>query len=314
MSEPPPPTREELAALVDSVFDFVCTQRLADFVDPNDVLPVLDLALTPTRLAGWITRWIAPQRERLLAHAKESETPLGAWLPDDARAELEAMAKEPAPLPPRLVDEAIASERVRDEVRAMLQDTLSSFVHKALGREEEKAGLRGALGRSAIGFAAAGKSLLGGIGDQVKKQLEERARDFVDGSVAAVQTRIADKLKSSETAENLGKRRHAWFVRTLGEPEREAAKLVSGAPHAKIDALVPRIVAHNLARPALRDLIRSEVAAVVSELSKQTLGELLDEGGLRESTRALAKARLVPMLELVAKSGGLPLLLRGVTS
>jgi len=38
----------------------------------------------------------------------------------------------------------------------------------------------------------------------------------------------------------------------------------------------------------------------------------LDEAGLREPTRALAKARLVPMLETVAKRGGLPRLLQSL--
>ena len=52
-------------------------------------------------------------------------------------------------------------------------------------------------------------------------------------------------------------------------------------PWEALDAMVPALVAHNLARAEVRAALREEVAAAVAELSTQTVGELLDELGLR---------------------------------
>src|SRR5256885_1084089 len=88
-------------------------------------------------------------------------------------------------------------------------------------------------------------------------------------------------LVSEETARLLGKRRRALFLDVLKRRESEAARLLERLPWMAIDALVPSLVTHNLARPELRAAVGEELGAVLAELSKQTIGELLDDLGLR---------------------------------
>ena len=308
MTSPPtsPFTDEDLARLLDLGLDFVFSRRAADFVAPAHLLGALDEALSEPRVARLQSRWLAPQRARLFARAHASETRLSAWLPAGASEAIAALLGEPAPLPRPLVDEMVSSDRVREEVRAMLNETLSSFIARAVGGSEAPAGsLRSALGRSALGFAAAGKTLLGGLGGQVQKQLQERVRDFVDGSVAAMQGHIADKLLSPETAETLGKRRREAFLQALSSTEAEAAAFVEAQlPHARLEPLAPSVIAHNLRRPAVRELIESELAEVLRELSTQTVGELLDELGLRARVRAASHEALVPLMRAFAETEG----------
>ena len=54
------------------------------------------------------------------------------------------------------------------------------------------------------------------------------------------------------------------------------AARIAKQPNDRIDAMVPKLVQHNLARAELRDAIRAEVGAVLEDLSRQNLGELLD--------------------------------------
>lgn len=303
MSDTPDP----MAEMVGRAFDAFCERRAKDLVTPDEVLALFDAVLTEERIGRFVTRFVAPSRTRILGAARASDLLLAVWLPTAARDEIAELLGEPAPLPAKLVDEAIASERVRDEVRAMLHDTLTSFVSRAVGgggdAKDASGSLRGALGRGALGFAAAGKNLFGGIGAELQRQLQDKVRDFVGGSVAALQTRSADRLKSPETGASLGKRRREAFVRALDEKESEIVGYAEKTPFDRIDRLVPSILAHNVARAPVRDVVRAEIEAALEELSKQTLGELLDELGIRAMLRASTIRHAGPIV--AAALGGL---------
>ena len=153
-------------------------------------------------------------------------------------------------------------------------------------------------------MGAAASGLLGGVGEELQRQMQSRVRDFVDSSVASVQTRIADKLTSDETARGLGKGRKKQFLGLLKNTEAEAAKLIARGPHAKLDPLVPKIVAHNAARPEFRALLRDEIQATVDELSKQTIGELLDQAGVRSAIREALHAHGLPLAKILVRTPG----------
>ena len=287
-----------ITALLDAAFAFGCTRRVSEFVDVDRLLAAIDSAAEPSRVARLVSRFVAPGRVRVLDRLRASTLPLGVWLPDPVRDAMAAMLGHPAPIPRALVDKVVADEHVRDSARAMLQEALSSFIHKAFSVTPGGRGLRGVIG---LGARAAG-GLFGGIGEEIQRQLEERVRDFVDGGVAMLQKRVAQQLTSADTARLLGKRRRAMFLELLGQPESLLPKLVKKTPWDALDAMVPALVAHNLARAELRAAVREELAAVVSELSTQTIGELVDELGLRAALAESVRAHGVPLVREFMKS------------
>jgi len=271
---------------------------VSEFVDVDRLLAAIDSAAAPSRVARLVSRFVAPGRVRVLDRLRASTLPLGVWLPDPVRDAMAAMLGHPAPIPRALVDKVVADEHVRDSARAMLQEALSSFIHKAFSVTPGGRGLRGVIG---LGARAAG-GLFGGIGEEIQRQLEERVRDFVDGGVAMLQKRVAQQLTSADTARLLGKRRRAMFLELLGQPESLLPKLVKKTPWDALDAMVPALVAHNLARAELRAAVREELAAVVSELSTQTIGELVDELGLRAALAESVRAHGVLLVREFMKS------------
>jgi len=287
-----------ITALLDAAFAFGCTRRVSEFVDVDRLLAAIDSAAAPSRVARLVSRFVAPGRVRVLDRLRASTLPLGVWLPDPVRDAMAAMLGHPAPIPRALVDKVVADEHVRDSARAMLQEALSSFIHKAFSVTPGGRGLRGVIG---LGARAAG-GLFGGIGEEIQRQLEERVRDFVDGGVAMLQKRVAQQLTSADTARLLGKRRRAMFLELLGQPESLLPKLVKKTPWDALDAMVPALVAHNLARAELRAAVREELAAVVAELSTQTIGELVDELGLRAALAESVRAHGVPLVREFMKS------------
>ncbi|HEX9104987.1 MAG TPA: hypothetical protein VF997_22405, partial [Polyangia bacterium] len=248
-------------------------------------------AAEPSRVARLVSRFGAPARARVLERLRASSLPLGVWLPDPVREALLVLLAQPAPIPRALVDKVVADEHVRDSARAMLQEALSSFIHKAFSVTPGGRGLRGMIG---LGARAAG-GLFGGIGGEIQRHLEERVRDFVDGGVTMLQQRVAQKLTSEDTARQLGKRRRAMFREMLAQPESAIARVVRKTPWEALEAMVPALVAHNLPRAELRAALRDEIAAVVAELSTQTVGELLDELGLRALAAEAVRAHGLPL-------------------
>jgi hypothetical protein len=279
-----------LQAFVDIAFEYVCDQPLEAFIDPSRVLPALDDALAPER-TGDFHRWLGiPLRARVLERAERSAVLLSAWLPEDVATALGERLGRPVRLPRKAIDEAVASEQVRDGVRQMVTETLENFISKAAAADPGSAGpgggLKGMLSFGARAAAGVGKGLLGGLGDELQRQLQERARGFVDASMAAAQRRLADRIASDETAKTLGKRRQKFFQRTLSRTESEGARWIARAlPWDAIDAALPRVVAHNLARAELREALEAEIRAVFSEVGREKVGALLVRAGLLEHAR-----------------------------
>lgn len=284
-----------LAELCDAAFDFLCEHRVADLIDTETILQGIDRALTAPRIGVLVGRLVAPARTRLIARLKASELQLSVWLPESARELIAAFLGAPQPIPRALIDEVVASEKVRESVRAMLQDALSSVIAKSFAAAPGGRGLRGVIGFGARAAGAAGRTLFGGLGDEIQRQLEERVREFVDGGTAMVQARIAQKLSSEETAQLLGKRRRRAFLEILKTTESKAARMWAKAPHEFVDGLVPVVVPHNLARAEVRDTLKTEVEAALVELSREPLGVLLEELGLKELVRESLRRRGAPL-------------------
>jgi hypothetical protein len=280
-----------LMRFADAAFAFACERRVAEFVDVDRLLAGIDAAAEPSRTARMVERLVKPMRGRVLDRLRASSLPLGVWLPEPMRDALAAMLGRPAPIPRALVDKVVADEHVRDSARAMLQEALSSFIAKAFSVTPGGRGLRGVIG---LGARAAG-GLFGGIGGEIQRHLEERVREFVDGGVTMLQQRVAQKLTSEDTARLLGKRRRALFLGLVQQPESQVARFVEKTPWDALEAMIPALVAHNLARAELRAALREEVAAIVTELSTQTIGELLDELGLRALVGEAVRAHGVPL-------------------
>jgi len=294
-----------LAKLLDLSFDFLCTRKLDELVDPERVMAAIDDIVTEPRAAAYHRRITVPMRERLLERAKNSTVLLGAWLPAEAKDRIAELLGRPEPIPQKWIDSAVSSEAVRDQIREALRESISNFIKNAGSSLSGGGGggggaggaLLGAFGMGARAFGAAGKAVLGGFGDELQKQMQDRVKDFVDGAVGGVQDRIAKKLADPKTAEEIGKRRKKGFLKMLERTEAEAGKLFAKGPHAEIDKLTPSIVVHNAQRKELRAAIKEEVSAVVTELSTQTIGELLDEVGAREILRASLHAQVLPLMK-----------------
>jgi hypothetical protein len=276
--------------LIGSFFDFLCERKVGELVDTAQVMAALDTVSTPERLGRLITRFVAPSRQRLLDRAKASTLLFGVWLPEPVKQAIADYLGRPARIPKKLIDEFVKSEKVREQVRTTMQEAITSAMKPG------GSGLRGMIGFGARAAGAAGRGLFGGLGAEVQKQFEERIKDVVDGGVGLVQKRIAERLASEETARSLGKRRRQAFLDLQQRSEKEAGEFLAEAPHALLDGLAPVVIPHNLQRAEVREAVKAEIDAALAELSNQTIGQLLDDLGLRAQIKQGARDKLGPLI------------------
>lgn len=281
-----------LTQFLELSFDALCTRRVSDLVSVEAIMAGVDDVTAKERVARFHARFVVPSRERLLARGKTSAVKLGAWLPKPASDKIAAALAAPYHLPRSVIDDLATSDEVKQEVRAMLEQAILGFLKK---------GEKSPIGLGARAVAQMGKGLLGGIGEGIQKQVQERVRDFVDAQVGSMQERLAKKLASEETARSLGRVRKKWFLSALEKSEKELSPTVHQIPFALLDALVPEVVRHNATRAEVREAVTVEVKRALDELSTQTVGELLDELGLRQRVRAEVRDRGLPLArDLVA--------------
>lgn len=273
-------------ALIDDAFDRLCALPVGVLFDPVSALESLDALSDPERVATWNARLMVPLRDRIIDRAAQSDVRLRDWLPDEVAAKIVERSGRPRPLPPKVVDELVASEKVRDGVKATLTEALTSFVQKAGSGGSTAAAVGGGMLRGALSFGAkaAGK-VLGGVGEEIQRQLMDRVGDFVDGAMSSVQQRIAERLKSEDTAKAIGKRWGAGVAKAMDGTESGGAKRLRRVAWAEVDAMSPAVVAHNVRRPALRETIAAELAAVAADLEGETVGSMLEAFGLTEIVR-----------------------------
>lgn len=290
---------EEERAQALRLFEALCARPIPELIEVDRALDALDAALAPERVRAWSERLWIPLRQRVIARMAASEVRLGEYLPEARRAKVLERAGRPAPLPRAMVDELVSSEKTREAVRGMINDTLTSFIQKAsgalsdVGKSSQGGGaLRGAFG---LGARVAG-SVLGGIGEEVQSRLMDRVKDHLDGAVANVQSRIGERLRSEETAKALGKRRQRAVERLLDTTEARAVRDAEKVPWGELDEGTPALIAHNLQRPAFRDALRDDLGWITEQLRDETLGSLLDGMGLREHAAELFVRAAAPAL------------------
>src|SRR5262249_25796896 len=150
-------------------------------IDPPRVAAAITSALTGPGVEPALARHLRPAIERELGRAEATDERLGGSVPAEVADRVEALLSAPVALPPDQVREAVNGEAIRQMLAAVVQEAVGRFM-KSGG--EGGGGLMGLVGRSAGKLRDAGKGLLGGLGDELERQVQRRVRDLLDSGMA----------------------------------------------------------------------------------------------------------------------------------
>ncbi len=287
---------EASGALVGLLFDFAVDQPVARYVAPDDVLAHVERALQPAVVERFVRDHLRPwfDRERTRAHARGDV--VRDWLTPEAIAELRSLAARPVKLNRAFLEGLVKQDAVRHMLRGIVEETLDRFV-TMLKPGGSGGGIVGAMGRGAFGLAGSlGKGVLGGISGQIESQLRGAIGGFLDGSMSFLLDRLVALASSPDTAARLGRMNLTGLEEALKMKTGKVADAVHQAPLDDLLGTLPEVLAHNIARPEIRDGLVDEVRAWLDVEGARTVRQLLDEAGATQAWRARIVAVGAPLL------------------
>jgi len=227
---------------------------------------------------------------RWLELMEDEEGTLGDWVPGEAAQRLREVVSASHGMDADETLRWIDHEAMRDLVRRVLRETLSSFV-KRLRSPVSESRLISGVKRRAGRIARKPRALVGGLGDgvmgavsdEMERQMQRRVGDFVDSAVGSVLRRIAEHVSDPSHQVQYGKMRAAMLDLALQTSSRATARALAQADLPAIAAYVRAQIAglrdSDLLRQRIVDLLEDELA------DAHTLRQWLDRRNLLEPLR-----------------------------
>jgi hypothetical protein len=304
------------------VVDELMERPLRSFVGSVDEVERLVLAAwTSENVARVAARQVRPGLERYRAgFAATGETP-GAWMDDALRGRLASIVASAKPPRMRWARKAVDPALVRRLFAPVVQDTLIGFAKRlplpgtggggaggstSAGSARLSSAASGLLGigrslkaqveKRAEPLLETGKSLLGGVGAEFEARIQTAARDFSEGALSGIRDAVRDRLASDEGREIEREIRQQVLATILDTPISELLDDVDRMPLDAIDAWVADWAELAAKGERLPPIVRREIEALLASEGDRTLGELLEESGVRAQAVDLLVARVEAQL------------------
>jgi hypothetical protein len=270
---------ESLDTLVSLAIDHLLAQPIAQLIDPQlfaqqTVLSLHNAAHSETTEA-WIREQISNQRSRV------PECTLRESVPAEVIEPIKDAISRPVTLNRAIVGRLVEHGAVEDLLRDLLVNALQGFA-KRIRPAVPGSGRASSRLRS---LKKVSEGMLGGIGAEIERQAELKAKEFVDSILASVVTQAADDLCDPSKAATYGRFRGHIVDQLLDTPLTE----LSG----ELDKLDPEALVSSSAAAlralSERDDLTTEVTllieSAVAGFGQKSAGELLEEAGVADSWR-----------------------------
>lgn len=285
-------SEEPSERVVEAVVRAILDTPLGDLVQLEELAALGTVAPDPDGVA-WIYRAVVrPTLDRLWADVEATTDPLGRWMAEPWRAALVTWLAAPKPVPKAIVEELATNALIGRELRGLLRGAVAAYAERARAATP----LRDAFGRGARVLGAA-RGLLGGLGEEVRKQIQTRLEEFVEDSVDLLQERAARRLLDPEVARDLGREGATRFGVLLDQSESSIAKAVAAAVTAApslptlVEPAIPAAAVHAARHPRWSARWR-----IVMEswhgVRDETAGHILDRLGLRSAAESVLRAHV----------------------
>ncbi len=280
---------------------------------PVEELVPPDVAIATARkaLGAWLESETAVKVlnsvvETLANRLQTERRPLKDVVASDVRHALREMMGRPFSPDRRLVLTIIDRPPTRELVRQLLLDAVLEFGRRA---SAPVAGMARGLGSlaSMVGDRVKSRSgslgsLVGAVSDEVERQLEKRAVEFVDSALAGVFGQIADAVSDPKRAAESAELRTAFFDGALELTGPQLARELANLDVAGGAEILRAGLKRWLASPSSEPQLKHFVELLGERDAKRPLQEVLQEIGLLEVAREVARAQLANRIRKIAST------------
>lgn len=278
---------ERLVALaVDDTLD----QPIGRLVDAELLAQQVVAALSGPGPARVVADHLEPGAALERARVTESGETLAAWVPTSVAVEAAGRLERPSGLPAGWWEGVVDPADVRDLLAGALADTIEDVLGRiGLGGAAgggAGAGLLGTLARGARAVRDTGSGILGAaLGGSFQEGLRRQVRQLAAQSANALKERFRERARTPEGRATVGRIRDRALARLLELRVSDLHAAGDDPGVATLGRWATETLAHNLARPEVRDAIRAQLRAGLERVGERSARSLLDEAGLLPGLR-----------------------------
>ena len=271
-------------ALVGLVVDHLLAQPVEDLIDPDTLASQIVAALEQVSESEQTEAWFREQVDQI--RTKVPDDVLRDTIPEDMVTPLRNAIMHPFVPDRAIVGRLMGHGAIEALLRTLLVGSLQSFAQRI------RPAVPGSSGRRLKSLKRMGEGVLGGLGQEIERQAEQRVKDFVDTILGQVLGQAADHLCDPRHAETYGRFRGHMLDQILDTPlsdlQHEVEKLDP-------DALVSSCTAaaRGLAnRDGFEDEIAGHVRTILDGLDGKSMGDFLQEAGIAPNWREKVETQL----------------------
>jgi hypothetical protein len=293
------------------VVDHVLDTPVGQLVDVESLLPIIVEALTRDNVDRAVQRHVIPGIARVREQLADAGETVGDSVPEDVRVRIIELAGKPDGPRFAWMRGALDPSRLRELIAPVLQDTLMQFARNLPvvggggGRDGERGGagggLVGRLGRevqkSTGRLVNVGKSMAGGLGVDLEARFQDAAREFSQGAVGGLQRAMRERLQSEQGRRILGALSHSVVDHIMATPVEKILRDLDRLPLEDAVGLAPAIIAHDMGRELIREIIAGEVRASRRVWAAAFRARARGGARLRDLARSLRVRGLRPLAE-----------------
>jgi len=284
---------DSLAALcVDAVLETPLRQLVPEALVSATARQTLQAWLESAKAVATLNSMVEALADRLASERRAIKDVVAG----DVRRALREMLERPFSPDRKLVLTVIDREPTRDLVRQLLLDAVLEFGRRASAPVAGMARGLGSLAKMAGDRVKARSgtlgSLVGAVGDEVERQLEKRAAEFVDSALAGVFGQIADALSDPKRAAEAAELRVAFFDGALELTGPQLARELANLDVAGGAEILRSGLKRWLAAPSSEKELTDFAKLLLERDGARTVKEVLADVGLLDVTRTVAKEQL----------------------
>ena len=255
------------------------TRPLKELLDPAAVGRALDGLRDSQAVRASLIPLVDAAHGRVAAAMRRREEPLGSFLGDEGKKELDALLGEPGLLDPDIVRALAEDPAVEGVLRDVLYDALKQFSDNVNPFFAEW-GLPGLIDKLfPFGKGAVAKGLAG-VRQDFERRLEPEIRKFIGSFARRALRKLADgSAEHGDAPEHVALRRRLAAV-VLARPLRDLVWAPDDPKAQRLGAVVRATMATTAEAAALREELVSELDALVGEHGAASVGELCARLGM----------------------------------
>jgi len=276
---------EAMDALIALAIDHLLALPAHQLIDAKSLARTTAATLRQGTRSEQTETWL---RERIVAlQAKVPDGTLGDYVPGRVVQPIRDIVVRPITPDRAMVGRLIEHGAVENLLRELLVNALQGFARRL--RPSVPGGERAA--NRLRSLKRVGEGMLGGLGAEIERQAEQKAKDFVDSILSSVIAQAADDLCDPKKAESYGRFRGHLLDQLMNTPFSDLNREFN-----KIDpeTLVSTAAATARAlseRSGLEGEIETLITAAIAGIGDKTAGQILAEAGMADAWRGSVEIR-----------------------